>query len=1059
MARNFVAASSQYLNRTSTPVTAVPWTIAFWFRPASTAVVGSLAGVFNSGNTTDFISVRQNGATLLTSVSDSGAAGGPSSAGSLVAGTWSPVAFVSPTTSSRTIYINGGGPVSNSTTVVPSGLNAVTVGRRGWSSPDDYAGGDLAEVAIWNVALSALDVAILGSGLSPLLVRPDALVAYWPLGGDYSPEIELLGRLDLTVTGATKASHPPITRPSYARIWRSANLVLPAPELLHLTDGPVVPLLNPLQAASLTETLHLTDPAPAGQLAITPTEVLHISDGVGTDLKARLSTTIEALVAPETLHVRETVRSRRDLNLLALTVTVAGIDRTSSLLKNQSSADLILNSQPDAATLVFKTDGSWAPANGDAITINVQDVRLFTGQIGKTDRHRFRSSQSHPRYTCTCVDTTPMFDRRLVFAKMGAQSGTTMIQTLVAASSTGFTTNHVQLALPTVSMEFKAVPLSGCLDRICQAIGAAWYLDRDWDLHVWIGSDPAVTQPQDLDALNKLYWAFTYSADYLQVRTRVLVEGQGTTALACNANETILPIQTADMFADGGGYATVGAQRISYTGRRVGGAGTLVGPGVSPSSGPTVGPAAGSGIEDGVHQYAIVWGTAAGKSLPSPLTAATMGAITAPTYTPIRYDPGWNAGNLGGDFVIGNTFNHVFTYSTAASAIAFTDESAPSPAQGAQVLIASVSIGAPYVQVFKVQVQFTTDPTVKWVHWWRSVNGGPYLFRGYLANDGTTGIGIFTEGSISGDGIYLQTLPAARANQAALSNITVGPTGTTYREIYRTTTGGSQLKLQQTIANNTATVGVQDATPDASLGANAPTGDTSGLVQPVGQVNAGSTSILTAGAAAFSSTGGWAVIGNGQQVVRYTGVSGNTLTGVPASGAGAITATIAYNSTITDSPALVGIPASGAWSLANTVSASDAASLLVIVDDLTAQTILGAIEKDKNGVATDGIHEFYLQDGRYSIAGATSRAQAELTLGSRVIETETYSTRDVMTLPGTTPSIALPDYTGTPLVQSVHISWPTPSRKARLDVTCSSVSRDLYQVLRQIQAATEGAGG
>jgi len=36
--------------------------------------------------------------------------------------------------------------------------------------------GDLAEAAIWNIALSDADVARLATGESPLSVRPDALV-------------------------------------------------------------------------------------------------------------------------------------------------------------------------------------------------------------------------------------------------------------------------------------------------------------------------------------------------------------------------------------------------------------------------------------------------------------------------------------------------------------------------------------------------------------------------------------------------------------------------------------------------------------------------------------------------------------------------------------------------------------------------------------------------------------------------------------------------------------------------------------------------------------------
>src|SRR4029077_17335692 len=116
----------------------------------------------------------------------------------------------------------------------------------------------------------------------------------------------------------------------------------------------------------------------------------------------------------------------------------------------------------------------------------------------------------------------------------------------------------------------------------------------------------------------------------------------------------------------------------------------------------------------------------------------------------------------------------------------------------------------------------------------------------------------------------------------------------------------TQLKLLTTLADNITTAYL-DALADASLGANAPTGDTSGLKQPDGVALAGDTSIIVAGAGWAVPGGGWAIIGNGQQAIRYTGITGNMLTGIPPTGPGAITATVSYNSTITGAAALLGV--------------------------------------------------------------------------------------------------------------------------------------------------------
>jgi len=72
--------------------------------------------------------------------------------------------------------------------------------------------------------------------------------------------------------------------------------------------------------------------------------------------------------------------------------------------------------------------------------------------------------------------------------------------------------------------------------------------------------------------------------------------------------------------------------------------------------------------------------------------------------------------------------------------------------------------------------------------------------------------------------------------QVSLSAIPTGPAGTTQRKIYRTAVGGTQKKLVATLPNNTATTYL-DAIPDASLGANVPTLNTSGSADTWGTAN------------------------------------------------------------------------------------------------------------------------------------------------------------------------------------------------------------------------------
>ena len=299
------------------------------------------------------------------------------------------------------------------------------------------------------------------------------------------------------------------------------------------------------------------------------------------------------------------------------------------------------------------------------------------------------------------------------------------------------------------------------------------------------------------------------------------------------------------------------------------------------------------------------------------------------------------------------------------------------------------------------------------------------------------------------------TVNGTIAARFQLSGISVGPGATTARKLYRTTAGGTVLKLLTTLADNTTTTFI-DATGDASLGANAPSGDTSQLQQPTGTVLAGSPTLILAGvSAAFSATGGWAIVGNGQVLVRYRGISGNTLTGIPTAGIGSITSSISYGSLATAAPELVGIPASGPGSIQYPIKTGDNINLLVTVDDTGAQAALAA------AIGGTGIKEVYIQDGRIGYTEAIARGRATLADRSTVLVEVNYVTRDPLTRSGATIVCELPPpmgLSGKFKIQDVTISniRPIAGQPPTYTVLASSQRYSLDDLLR-IARGTVGA--
>jgi len=271
-----------------------------------------------------------------------------------------------------------------------------------------------------------------------------------------------------------------------------------------------------------------------------------------------------------------------------------------------------------------------------------------------------------------------------------------------------------------------------------------------------------------------------------------------------------------------------------------------------------------------------------------------------------------------------------------------------------------------------------------------------------------------------------------------VSNIAIGPAGTLRRRIFRTTANGIQYRELFTLTNNTTTT-LLDVESDSNLGGSPlpgqgtpGTGATAGTILPT---PIGSTTLQVVELGWFAAAGGWAIIGSLSLLIRYTGKSaasgGGLLTGIPASGVGAITASIAAGEIVAPSPALFGV------SPVVPVTLGDAIQLIAQVDDVPAQTAIAAVE------GGDGIIEHYIQDRRLSEAGAHARGLAELELFKTVETQLSYTTHDVETKSGRT----------------VHVDLPAPTNIAgdfliqRVTIDDVSIAKNWYP-RRSVQAST-----
>jgi hypothetical protein len=176
--------TDQRLNTTSTPVAAAPLTLACWFRADDVTTNRCLFELATSAGAEGFrllVAGALAGDPIYADYILSAGINAQTTAG-YTANTFHHAAATFPNNTTVTAYLDGG----NSATSTGSALNPaptrINIGARFLSSSAGlFFDGRIAEVGIWNVALTAAEIASLAKGITCNKIRPQNLVFYAPL--------------------------------------------------------------------------------------------------------------------------------------------------------------------------------------------------------------------------------------------------------------------------------------------------------------------------------------------------------------------------------------------------------------------------------------------------------------------------------------------------------------------------------------------------------------------------------------------------------------------------------------------------------------------------------------------------------------------------------------------------------------------------------------------------------------------------------------------------------------------------------------------------------------
>jgi hypothetical protein len=211
MARTATATAGQRLTNANAIVTIEPLSMACWFNPAALDTNRVLMSVAASGNNDDFFLLFTDNQPKLTARKGNAAESGNAAATATpVTGVWQHACGTWTSSTSRACYLNGANKGTNTTSIAFGGaLNRTGIFHNARADQDMVANATIAEAAIWNVVLTDEEVAALGKGYSPRLIRPTALRGYWPIFGNASPEPDFWKNgFSMTIGGTlAKASH------------------------------------------------------------------------------------------------------------------------------------------------------------------------------------------------------------------------------------------------------------------------------------------------------------------------------------------------------------------------------------------------------------------------------------------------------------------------------------------------------------------------------------------------------------------------------------------------------------------------------------------------------------------------------------------------------------------------------------------------------------------------------------------------------------------------------------------------------------------------------------
>jgi hypothetical protein len=160
-----------------------------------------------------------------------------------------------------------------------------------------------------------------------------------------------------------------------------------------------------------------------------------------------------------------------------VTLSIAGVDRTSNIAWDSLQIENVLNKQVDRCTFKILSYGDrvFKPIVGREVIVADGATRVFGGIIVRITEKL--AGYAIVEYTVECSDYTRLLDQHLIAETYQNMTINAIIADMVANwLPAGVTATQVSSTFVVQYIQFKYESASSCINQLADLVGADWYV-------------------------------------------------------------------------------------------------------------------------------------------------------------------------------------------------------------------------------------------------------------------------------------------------------------------------------------------------------------------------------------------------------------------------------------------------------------------------------------------------------------------------------------------------------------------------------------------------------